>query len=339
MKKRARMIVVLVCVLVVLPLVGGLVYSFSVSAEAAARYYAEAVAQGRFEDAMAVESADADADPNVGRGDAVDLRRLQRSLSTPAMSVGAVWVHSGLDSKGRQGVNIEFSANGRSTTRVIYLERSGVPKPHIGSWRVVSSAARSVAVFADGYASDLSIAGVSLGDVGATKGNQRMIPPVTDDLWHFAGGGGVVYAYPGVYDISVTRFSEDTEYSVDSVPSGATIDLFDADEPHQIDIVLNRETKAWQQEQFVPLLESCIRGESPEQALCPDLNVVAVESIDVGEVSDSLPGSLAAYNITVITRERRIWLDVSGAVCFDEAGQRYIVFTITRQRVEDRGSW
>ncbi len=339
MEKRVRMIVVLVCVLVVLPLVGGLVYSFSVSAEAAARYYAEAVAQGRFEDALAVESADADADPNVGRGDAVDLRRLQRSLSTPAMSVGAVWVHSGLDSKGRQGVNIEFSANGRSTTRVIYLERSGVPKPHIGSWRVVSSAARSVAVFADGYASDLSIAGVSLGDVGATKGNQRMIPPVTDDLWHFAGGGGVVYAYPGVYDISVTRFSEDTEYSVDSVPSGATIDLFDADEPHQIDIVLNGETKAWQQEQFVPLLESCIRGESPEQALCPDLNVADVESIDVGEVSDSLPGSLAAHYITVTTREHRIWLDVRGAVCFDEAGERYIVFTITRQRAEDRGSW
>lgn len=336
MKKRARMIVVLVCVLVVLPLVGGLVYSFSVSAEAAARYYAEAVAQGRFEDAMAVESADADADPNVGRGDAVDLRRLQRSLSTPAMSVGAVWVHSGLDSKGRQGVNIEFSANGRSTTRVIYLERSGVPKPHIGSWRVVSSAARSVAVFADGYASDLSIAGVSLGDVGATKGNQRMIPPVTDDLWHFAGGGGVVYAYPGVYDISVTRFSEDTEYSVDSVPSGATIDLFDADEPHQIDIVLNRETKAWQQEQFVPLLESCIRGESPEQDLCSDLSVADVESIDVGEVSDSLPGSLAAYNITVTTREHRIWLDVRGAVCFDEAGERYIVFTLLRKWVDGR---
>ena len=336
MKKRARMIVVLVCVLVVLPLVGGLVYSFSVSAEAAARYYAEAVAQGRFEDAMVVESADADADPNVGRGDAVDLRRLQRSLSTPAMSVGAVWVHSGLDSKGRQGVNIEFSANGRSTTRVIYLERSGVPKPHIGSWRVVSSAARSVAVFADGYASDLSIAGVSLGDVGATKGNQRMIPPVTDDLWHFAGGGGVVYAYPGVYDISVTRVSEDTAYSVDSVPSGATIDLFDDYKLHQIDIVLNEETKAWLQEQFVPLLESCIRGESPEQALCPDLNVADVESIDVGEVSDSLPGSVAAYNITVTTREHRIWLDVRGAVCFDEAGERYIVFTLLQEWVDGR---
>ncbi len=71
------------------------------------------------------------------------------------------------------------------------------------------------------------------------------------------------------------------------------------------------------------------------RSLCSDRSVVAVESIDVGEVSDSFPGSLAAHNIMVITREYRIWLDVSGAVCFDEAGQRYIVFTITRQRVED----
>ncbi len=45
MKARVRMIVVLVCVFVVLPVVGGLVYSLSVSAEAAARYYAEAIAQ------------------------------------------------------------------------------------------------------------------------------------------------------------------------------------------------------------------------------------------------------------------------------------------------------
>lgn len=66
------------------------------------------------------------------------------------------------------------------------------------------------------------------------------------------------------------------------------------------------------------------------------LSVVAVESIDVGEVSDSLPGSVAAYNITVTTREHRIWLDVRGAVCFDEAGERYIVFTLLRESVGDR---
>ena len=47
------------------------------------------------------------------------------------------------------------------------------------------------------------------------------------------------------------------------------------------------------------------------RSLCFGLNVTDVESIDVGEVS----GSLAAYNITVITREHRIWLAVSGEVC------------------------
>ena len=237
------------------------------------------------------------------------------------MSVGAVGVHTNPDGNGRQGVTIDFMADGRSTSRVIYLERSGLPKPHIGSWRVVTSAARSVRVRADGYASDLSIAGVSLGDVGATKGSTRIFPPVTDDLWHFAGGGGVVYAYPGVYDMSVSRISEYTDYVVDSVPGATTINMFDDQLAHHIDISLNEETKAWQREQFVSLLESCIRGESPEHALCPDLNVADVESIDVGEVSDSLPGSLAAHYITVTTREHRIWLDVRGAVCFDEAGE------------------
>ena len=81
----------------------------------------------------------------------------------------------------------------------------------------------------------------------------------------------------------------------------------------------------------MPLLESCIRGESPEQALCSDLSVADVESIDVGEVSDSLPGSLAGYYIMVTTREHRIWLHVRGAVCFDEAGERYIVFTLLQE--------
>ena len=49
MKNRVRMIVVLVCVFVVLPVVGGLVYLSRTSAQDAARYYAEAIAQGRFE--------------------------------------------------------------------------------------------------------------------------------------------------------------------------------------------------------------------------------------------------------------------------------------------------
>lgn len=72
------------------------------------------------------------------------------------------------------------------------------------------------------------------------------------------------------------------------------------------------------------------------RSLCFGLNVTDVESIDVGEVSDSLPGSLAAHYITVTTREHRIWLDVRGAVCFDEAGERYIVFTLLQKWVDGR---
>jgi len=41
MKSRVRMIVVLVCVFVVLPVVGGLVYLSRISAEAAVRHYAD----------------------------------------------------------------------------------------------------------------------------------------------------------------------------------------------------------------------------------------------------------------------------------------------------------
>ncbi|WP_277063541.1 hypothetical protein [Schaalia cardiffensis] len=329
-------IVVLVCVFAVLPMVGGLVYLSRISAEAAARYYAEAIAQGRFEDALAVESADADADPNVGRGEAVDLRHVQPSSVGPAVTVTGMWVHSGLDSKGRQGVNIEFSANGRSTTRVVYLERSVIPRPHVGSWRVVTSAARSVGVRAYGYASDLTISGVSLGNVGAIKGSARIFPPVTDDLWHFAGGGGLVYAYPGVYDISVSRISEYTDYVADSVPGATTINMFDDQVAHHIDISLNEETKAWHEEQFVPLVESCIRGESPEHTLCHDFDLTDAESIDVGSVQSNAENKLNTSEVMVTTRDHSILLAVRSEVCFDEAGERYIVLTLVREWADGR---
>ena len=159
MKNRVRTVVVLVCVFVVLPVVGGLVYSLSVSAEAAARYYAEAIAQGRFEDAMAVEGTDADADS------AVDLRRGRVS---EASSVVSVRVYDERDVRGRQGASIDFSIDGRTVTREIYLERAGVPRPRVGMWRVVSGAAHAETVRAYGYASDVSVGGVSLGALGAS---------------------------------------------------------------------------------------------------------------------------------------------------------------------------
>ena len=93
MKSRVRMILVLVCVFVVLPVVGGLVYSFSVSAEAAARYYAEAIAQGRFEDAMGVETAELLSEV----GEVPDLRRGR--VSEPS-SVVNIRVYDARDVRG-----------------------------------------------------------------------------------------------------------------------------------------------------------------------------------------------------------------------------------------------
>ena len=229
MKARVRTVVVLVCVLVVLPVVGGLVYSFSVSAEAAARYYAEAIAQGRFEDAMAVEGTDADADS------AVDLRRGR--VSEPS-SVVSVRVYDERDVRGRQGASIDFSIDGRTVTREIYLERADVPRPHVGMWRVVSGAAHAETVRAYGYASDVSVGGVSLGALGASGDGGATFPVAasTDGLWHAGSGGAVVYAYPGIYDVSVAKVSEHTQVAVDSVSGASTLSVLSGSREHQIDV-------------------------------------------------------------------------------------------------------
>ena len=223
------MIVVLVCVFVVLPVVGGLVYSVSVSAEAAVRYYAEAIAQGRFEDAMAVEGTDADADS------AVDLRRGR--VSEPSIVV-SVRVYDERDVRGRQGASIDFSIDGRTVTREIYLERAGVPRPHVGMWRVVSGAAHAETVRAYGYASDVSVGGVSLGALGASGDGGATFPVAapTDGLWHAGSGGAVVYAYPGIYDVSVAKVSEHTQVAVDSVSGASTLSVLSGSREHQIDV-------------------------------------------------------------------------------------------------------
>ena len=92
MKNRVRMIVVLVCVFVVLPVVGGLVYLSRTSAQDAARYYAEAIAQGRFEDAMAMET---DKASGIVEPENVDLRRGQIAVPSSVTSVSLVGVRTG----------------------------------------------------------------------------------------------------------------------------------------------------------------------------------------------------------------------------------------------------
>ena len=58
----------------------------AISAEAAARYYAEAIAQGRFEDAMGVESSELSSKV----GEVPDLRRSQPSSLASVTGVVAI---------------------------------------------------------------------------------------------------------------------------------------------------------------------------------------------------------------------------------------------------------
>ena len=324
MKNRVRMIVVLVCVFVVLPVVGGLVYSFSVSAEAAARYYAEAIAQGRFEDALAVESADADKGSGIELGGVVDLR--QGHLVAPN-SVGSVRVYPELDVWGRQGASIDLSVNGRTITREIYLERVGVPRPHVGMWRVVSGAAQVDTVRAYGYASDVSVGGVSLGALGASGDGGATFPVAasTDGLWYAGSGGAVVYAYPGIYDVSVAKVSEHTQVAVDSVSGASTLSVLSESREHQIDVTQDESTRAWHEEQLGSVASSCVLGDVPEGAVCSNMLVAGAERVDVEaptrDSGDLLEVSVAAYRndegIDAFTAHSR--------VCFDEEGEPHIV--------------
>lgn len=319
MKNRVRTVVVLVCVLVVLPVVGGLVYSFSVSAEAAARYYAEAIAQGRFEDAIAVEGADADADSGV------DLRR--RGRVSEASSVVSVRVYDERDVRGRQGASIDFSIDGRTVTREIYLERAGVPRPHVGMWRVVSGAAHAETVRAYGYASDVSVGGVSLGALGASGDGGATFPVAasTDGLWHAGSGGAVVYAYPGIYDVSVAKVSEHTQVAVDSVSGASTLSVLSGSREHQIDVTQDESTRAWHEDQLGSVARSCVLGDVPEGAVCSNMSVAGAERVDVEaptrDSGDLLEVSVAAYRndegIAAFTAHSR--------VCFDEEGEAHIV--------------
>jgi len=155
-KNRARTIVVLVCVFVFLPLLGLVSSLARTSAEAAVRYYAEAIAQGRFEDALSVEMDRGRNDSRVTWGSLVDLRRAQ--VAAPS-SVSAVRMYSGRDVWGRQGAAIDFSVNGRTVTREIYVENTASLRLHVGPWRIAEGAAREETVRTEGYATEVTVGG------------------------------------------------------------------------------------------------------------------------------------------------------------------------------------
>ena len=218
------------------------------------RYYAEAIAQGRFEDALSVEMDRGRNDSRVTWGSLVDLRRAQ--VAAPS-SVSAVRMYSGRDVRGRQRAAIDFSVNGSTVTREIYVEKTASLRLHVGPWRIAEGAAREETVRTEGYATEVTVGGVSLGSVGGTTASISI--SASDDLWHPDHHDHEVYAYPGMYVIGVTQLSEHTEYSVDSVEGASAIEM-GTRAHHQVDITVDEETHAWHQERFAALATACLRG-------------------------------------------------------------------------------
>ncbi len=179
MSRRSWGILVLVCV-VALVAIAGVAYQSNAdkSVEDAVRYYADAIAEGRVEDALKVEAGDSFGEATKNADHAVDLRG--------AVASERVWgkeirVHNQPDLHGRQGAVIEFKVGENSVNREIYLDRVKEPLKSVGYWRVVSSAARSVRVDTEGYGRDVTIGGVPLAPSGGrplTRTRRNICPPI-----------------------------------------------------------------------------------------------------------------------------------------------------------------
>ena len=322
MKRRVRMIVVLVCVFVVLPVVGGLVYLSRTSAQDAARYYAEAIAQGRFEDAMGVETAELLSEV----GEVPDLRRSQPSSLASVTGVIAI---GDPDGDGKQDVWVEMSIDGRSFRRIISLERSGFPRPHVGLWRVSEGLAQFDHVTLEGYASDVSVGGVSLGPVGTTSSDGVAIPagvPVDGGEYRYVSVT-TVYAYPGVYEVAVDKVSEHTDVLINSEVGASSIELAGYGSDKTISIMPDDETRAWFEGAFDSLARSCFGSEAAQGALCPTFDFSGTVTDELEERIWWKPnGLVGSGTFWIETDADVVSVDLAGALCFDEAGDACVVF-------------
>jgi len=324
-KSRVRMIVVLVCVFVVLPVVGGLVYLSRVSAEGAARYYAEAIAQGRFEDAMGMESPQLDEERGEPR---FDLRRSQPSSLASVTGVVAI---GDPDGDRKQDVWVEMSIDGRTFRRIISLERSGFPRPHVGLWKVTEGLAQFDRVTLEGYASDVSVGGVSLGRVGVMSSDGVAMPAgvSADGVVPQPVNATSVYAYPGVYEVAVDKVSEHTDVLVNSEVGVSSIELAGYGSDKTISVMPDDETRAWFEGSFDSLARSCFGAEAAQGALCPtfDFSGTVIDELEAKVWWE--PNGLDGWETFWIETDADVVaVELAGALCFDEAGDARVVFRV-----------
>ena len=124
------LVLVLVCV-VALVAIARVAYQSNAdkSVEDAVRYYADAIAEGRVEDALKVEAGCSFGEATKNADHAVDLRS---AVASEHVWVKEIRVHNQPDLHGRQGVVIEFKVGENSVNREIYLDRVKEPLKSVG---------------------------------------------------------------------------------------------------------------------------------------------------------------------------------------------------------------
>ena len=92
----------------------------------------------------------------------VDLRRGQIALPSSVTSVSLVGV---AQQDGSQAVRIGLNVNGYVTTRTITLRPDASRRGLLGAWKVTEGLATKYPLSMEGYASEVSVGGMTLGAV------------------------------------------------------------------------------------------------------------------------------------------------------------------------------
>ncbi len=316
MSRRSWFILVLVCV-VALVAIAGVTYQSNAekSVEEAVRYYADAIAEGRVNDALEVEAGDSFGEATKSADRAVDLRGAK---TVEPARVKEVRLHNQPDLHGRQGAVIEFIVGEDSVNREIYLERVKEPLKPVGYWRVVSSAARAVRIDTEGYGRDVTIGGVSIGPLGRTAYDENKAKYLPDDyLWYRASQEVTVYAYPGIYEAVVDTASEHVNLTVDKATSRTTMDLSKDVDEHEIKAVVDTNAALWLKRNAEAYLTECLRGGTPDRTFCPPERLSDVQQVSIGSTSGGYSTGIRLSDVVVRTSSEERTLNLTGEVVFD----------------------
>ncbi len=188
---------------------------------------------------------------------------------------------------------IDFSVNGSTVTREIYVENTASLRLHVGPWRIAEGAVRRRQCARKGYATEVPSAGVSLGSVG---GNFSI--SVSDDLWSRSPRPRGV---PGMYVIGATQLQRAHRVFCRLRRRSLMIEMGTVHVIRSTSPWMRRRTHG--QERFAALATACLRGGETKKP-CATRNSTLLEPTrsTLGEISgDHQREGLHAPSILVTT--------------------------------------